>query len=77
MEVPLILISHAHIILTSLPLTHRTCNYMQAGSFAHTKQTLVQLEASALGEIKKLGGNPQLEQIVLKLAELYKPEQTE
>ncbi|XP_064396964.1 geranylgeranyl pyrophosphate synthase-like [Halichondria panicea] len=49
----------------------------EAGSFAHTKQTLVQLEASALGEIKKLGGNPQLEQIVLKLAELYKPEQTE
>lgn len=49
--------------------------YMQAGSFAHTEQILIQLEASAMEEIRKLGGNPQLEVIVLKLAELYKQEQ--
>ena len=63
------------MLIAVLILVH-SLTHTQAGSFEYTRQALIRLESRALEEIRKLGGNPQLEQIVLKLAQVYKePEQ--
>jgi geranylgeranyl diphosphate synthase type 3 len=44
----------------------------RTGSFEYTRGVLLALERETLQEIKKLGGNPLLVKIIVKLAALYK-----
>ncbi|KAA0718360.1 Geranylgeranyl pyrophosphate synthase [Triplophysa tibetana] len=44
----------------------------KVGSFAYTRQTLVDLEADAYRLIAQLGGNPELEAVVEHLSHMYK-----
>ncbi|KAG5266882.1 hypothetical protein AALO_G00237320 [Alosa alosa] len=44
----------------------------KVGSFAYTRQTLRDLEAEAYRLIRDLGGNPELEALVVHLSRLYK-----
>lgn len=44
----------------------------QLGSFAYTRQVLVQLEQQIADEIRKLGGNPYIEALMEELKDIYR-----